>query len=239
LSYHQRFKQLSIYPFILIGLFILFANSCSNNNENNSNSPPVSSVKDIDGNVYHYTNIGTQVWMVENLKVTHYRNGDQILKVIADSLWQNLTKGSYIDFNNAAENGITYGHLYNFYAVSDLRSICPAGWHVPTDHEWNVLINNLGGDSIAGRKLKEKGTIHWDGPNSGVTNVTGFTALPGGYRSDSGLFLNLRKMGYWWSSSPDDSSGGWIRIMNHIDNGVSRTNNFKTYGFSVRCIKDQ
>jgi uncharacterized protein (TIGR02145 family) len=219
--------------------FILFAFGCSNNDDNNNNNPPVNSVKDIDGNIYHYTNIGTQEWMIENLKVTHYRNGDQILKIIVDSQWQNLTRGAFIDFNNASANGIIYGHLYNFYAVADARGICPSGWHVPTDAEWNVLISFLGGDSVAASKLKEKGTLHWASPNSGVTNVTGFTALPGGYRSDSGLFINLRNMGYWWSSTQESSSGGWARNMNHFDLGVSRTNYLKTYGFSVRCIKDQ
>jgi uncharacterized protein (TIGR02145 family) len=137
-------------------------------------------VTDIDGNIYHTVTIGTQVWMVENLKTTKYRNGDPIPNVTGNA-WAALTTGAYCWYNNdAATYKATYGALYNWYAVADSRNIAPTGWHVPTDAEWTTLTTFLGGESVAGGKLKETGTNHWTSPNTGATNETGFTALPGG-----------------------------------------------------------
>ena len=138
-------------------------------------------VVDIDGNVYNTVTIGTQVWMVENLKTTKYRNGDAIPNVTGNASWVALSTGAYCWYNNdAATYKATYGALYNWYAVGDSRNIAPSGWHVATDSEWTTLSTFLGGESIAGDKLKEIGTSHWLSPNTGATNSNGFTAFPGG-----------------------------------------------------------
>jgi uncharacterized protein (TIGR02145 family) len=145
-------------------------------------------VKDIDGNVYKTITIGTQVWMAENLRTTKLDDGKIVPLVTDDKIWAGLNTPAYCWYtNNAPENKNKYGALYNWYTVST-NKLCPRGWHVPTDAEWKTLITNLGGESVAGGKLKEKGTSHWQSPNAGATNETGFTALPSGERKQSGVF---------------------------------------------------
>ena len=128
--------------------------------------PQTSTVTDIDGNVYQTVTIGTQEWMAENLKVTHYRNGDPIQLVTDDSSWSNLSTGAYCDYDNDGDNVAVYGRLYNWFAVNDSRAIAPAGWHVATAADWQTLIDILGGDAVAGGKMKEAGTAHWLAPNT-------------------------------------------------------------------------
>jgi len=152
-------------------------------------------VTDIDGNCYRTVTIGTQVWMAENLKVTHDCNGEAIPNVTDGATWAGLTAGAYCEYNNDVNNVATYGRLNNWYAVADSRNISPAGWHVASDAEWQTLSIFLGGDAIAGGKMKETGTTHWYSPNTGATNESGFSALPGGYRaSGNGPYEN---MGYY------------------------------------------
>ncbi|MFC1562338.1 FISUMP domain-containing protein, partial [candidate division KSB1 bacterium] len=170
-------------------------------------------VTDIDENVYQIVQIGDQEWMVENLKVTRYRNGDAIPNVTDGSAWGGLSTGAYCTYYNNASNAAVYGHLYNWYAVDDSRGLAPEGWHVPTDEEWKELEMYLGmsqseADTSGwrgtdeGDKLKETGTSHWGSPNAGATNESGFTALPGGYRSIStGTFLNFYHIAIFWSST--------------------------------------
>jgi len=195
-------------------------------------------IKDIDGNVYHTVTIGTQVWMVENLKVTHYRNGDPIPNVIDSMAWRNLTSGAYCDYDNNSDNSIIFGKLYNWHAVQDIRNIAPIGWHVPTDAEWMTLTTCLGGDSIAGGKLKEIGTIHWPSPNLRATNESGFTALPCKYRKgDTGTFGY--DSNYLWTSTQGDYPGtAWYRCVSHNNYCVCRYIHDMKAGFAVRCVKD-
>ena len=197
-------------------------------------------VTDIDGNIYHTVTIGTQVWMVENLKTTKYRDGTAIPNVTGSTAWAALTTGAQCDYNNTASNSTTYGKLYNWYTVGDSRNIAPTGWHVPTDAEWTTLTDYLGGESVAGGKLKEAGTAHWLSPNTGATNETGFSALPGGYRGNyGGTFDNLGSDGSWWSATEYNTSFAWYRRMYSADSGVYRDNfYYKTNGFSVRCVRD-
>ena len=196
-------------------------------------------ITDIDGNVYNTVTIGTQTWMVENLKTTKYRNGDAIPNVTVDASWAALTTGAYCWYNNdAATFKATYGALYNWYAVADSRKIAPTGWHVPTDAEWTTLTTYLGGVSVAGGKLKETGTSHWISPNTGATNSSGFTAFPGGSRYADGTSSFIGASGYWWSSSEGSSTNAWYRYMNPINSSVYRSNYNKYYGFSVRCLRD-
>jgi uncharacterized protein (TIGR02145 family) len=163
----MKIKQVKLFALILfcIGLTGLHAQT----------------VKDFEGNVYKTITIGTQTWMADNLRTTKYRNGDAIPEVTDSSAWINLITGAYCNYNNTRNNDtiVSYGRFYNLYAVTDNRNICPTGWHVSTDAEWTTLTDYLGGASVAGDKLKEKGTTHWESPNAGATNEIGFTALPG------------------------------------------------------------
>jgi len=194
-------------------------------------------VTDIDGNVYQTLTIGTQVWMAENLKVTQYRNGDDIPNVTDDGTWGGLTTGAYCNYNNNVNNVDTYGRLYNWYAVDDSRGLAPEGWHVPSDAEWQTLVDYLGGDAVAGGKMKEAGTIHWTSPNTGATNESGFSALPGGARSTNGNDYGVTIYANFWSST-EFTSYAWGRGLPSNNLGISRGYYYKHFGFSIRCIKD-
>ena len=195
-------------------------------------------VTDYDGNVYNIITIGTQVWMVENLKVTHYRNGDPIPNISDSADWANLITGAFCNYDNSFSNSTTYGKLYNWYAVVDSRNLAPTGWHIPTDTELTTLTTFLGGETVAGGKLKETGTSHWQTPNTGATNVCGFTALPGGCRSFNGLFGAIGSYGYWWSSTVSSTMYAWGRSMVYDYSFVSSSSYSKNSGVSVRCVKD-
>ena len=206
-------------------------------------------VTDIDGNVYHTIKIGDQWWMAENLKVTHYRNGDPIPHVTGDGTWSGLTTGAYCNYNNDTNNVATYGRLYNWYAVDDSRNIAPEGWHVPTDAEWRQLEMYLGMSQVdadatgwrgtdEGGKLKEAGTAHWKPPNPDATNESGFTALPGGYRFTGGYFGSMGNYADFWSSTELSSRFAWYRYLIYYHSQVFRNYLSKQSGFSVRCVRD-
>jgi uncharacterized protein (TIGR02145 family) len=224
-------------PLLIICLFIV-TSSCKKKSV--IENIPEATVTDIDGNVYHTVKIGTQVWMVENLNTTRYSNGDSIPEVTDAASWRKLTSGARCNHNNDPGFSVTYGSLYNLYAVNEGRKIAPQGWHVATDSEWTTLINYLGGLTLAGGKLKEEGTTHWPAPNTGATNISGFSALPGGYRDDLGEF-NIIAGGYWWSSSlydENDLNGAWSRGMSYGSAEVFRFDAGPTFGQCVRCVKD-
>jgi len=199
---------------------------------------PLLPVVDFDGNSYPVVEIGTQVWMAENLKSTHFCNGDPIPNDTASSVWSYLFSASYCYYNNNLSNVAIYGNLYNWYAVADSRNICPAGWHVPTDSEWAILESYLGGYSVAGGKMRETGTAHWMAPNTGATNESGFAGLPGGERNAVGGYDEMNEVGLWWTATESDAYGGYSRGLNYSYNYVSRGTVMKKVGFSVRCIKD-
>ncbi len=202
---------------------------------NASNS---TSVTDIDGNVYPIVNIGSQSWIQKNLNVSRYRNGDVIPQVTNASQWANLTTGAWCWYvNDSASYGVTYGKLYNWYAVNDPRGLAPQGFHVPTDAEWSNLTNHLGGESIAGGAMKS--TTGWS-TNNGTTNSSGFTGLPGSFRYLNGTFNSVGGLlGYWWSSSDYIINGNaWNRALSYNNIIVARGNDAKTYGFSVRVVLD-
>jgi len=198
-------------------------------------------VTDIDGNSYTTVAIGSQTWMAQNLKVTHYRDGTPIPREPDPAAWSALRTGAYIEYDllNVLNAGI-YGLLYNFYAVADPRNLCPAGWHVPTHDEYSDMEAYLAGASIAGGKLKETGTTHWQSPNEGATNETGFTALPGGARWGNGAFGDINQHGYWWTSSqPYDETAAYNRTMTYLYTWIAFSTSYKKWnGFSVRCVKD-
>jgi uncharacterized protein (TIGR02145 family) len=195
-------------------------------------------VTDGDGNVYISVTIGTQVWMKENLKTTKYNDGTAIPLVTDGAVWEALTTPGYCWYNNDATTyKATYGALYNWYAVNNGK-LCPTGWHVPTDAEWTTMTTYLGGEDVAGGKLKEIGLTHWQSPNTEATNETGFTAVPSGGRYMDGAFALIGGNGSWWSSSEYLTTDAYYRWVGFDSPTVSRTNGNSHCGFSVRCLKD-
>ena len=188
-----------------------------------------------DSQIYQYKTIGTQVWMTENLAY--------LPSVVGPGTGSNSTAyyyvygydGSDVATAKATDNYSTYGVLYNWTAA---QSACPSGWHLPSDAEWTTLTTYLGGESVAGGKMKEAGKSHWTSPNTGATNESGFTALPGGYRLGNGAFNAIGGSGNWWSSAQYDTSNAWTRYLNYTGSNVSRGNRGKERGFSVRCLRD-
>ena len=208
-------------------------------------------VTDIDGNVYQTIIIGTQEWMMENLKVTHYRDGTAIPTGHSNSDWSNLSTGAYAVYNDDESNADTYGYLYNWYAVDDSRNIAPEGWHVPTDDEWKTLEMHLGmsqseADNTGyrgtneGSKLAGNADLWNDGDleNNAEFGTSGFTALPGGYRTPNGGYGSTGHYGYFWSSTEGSSSLAWYRRLHYSNSEVYRYYGYKHYGFSVRCLRD-
>lgn len=221
------------FCFLLVAIFTVIG--CEKDEDGSQNS----TVKDIDGNLYHVVTIGTQKWMVENLMVTKYRNGDVILNIIDNTAWSELEQGAYSWYNqDEALYKDVYGALYNWHAVTDARNIAPEGWHVATDEDWTILTNFLGGDGVAGDKLKEVGTEHWDDPNASATNEAGFTALPGGNRGYNGLFVAMGEYGNWWTADENSATNATNRTIYFNQSVVEKNSNNKRLGFSVRCVKD-
>jgi uncharacterized protein (TIGR02145 family) len=210
--------------------------------------PEAPTVTDIDGNVYRTVQIGGQCWTAENLRTTTYANGDPIPNVTGNTAWIGLTTGAWAHYDNNASYENPYGKLYNWYAVADPRNVCPTNWHVPTDAEWNALVNYLdpangsnGEYSLtAGGQMKSTGTQYWQAPNLGATNESGFSGLGGGGRYDGGGgFLNLGNGGYWWSALESLPEYAFTRGLDGNSNvDLNRNGNFKMSGFSVRCLRD-
>ena len=195
-------------------------------------------IADADNNHYRIVQIGSQVWMAENLKTTKYNDGTSIPLVTDATAWTNLTTPGYCWYNNLpAFNKDTYGALYNWCAVNTDK-LAPAGWHVPTDAEWTVLTDFLGGVAVAGGKMKEAGRAHWLSPNTGATNESGFTAVPAGGRYDEGSFGAVGASGHWWSSSEGTTSYAWVWSIDNYLSYVFRSSLSESYGFSVRCVRD-
>ena len=230
----------SLYLLLLTGLSVFLTLSCKNKDE----SPDIiyfnpniayGTLMDQDGNIYNTLTIGNQTWMAENLRVIVYRNGDTIPS-ITDTTWDDLTTGSFCNYNN--EKHIhKAGRLYNWYAVTDPRSLTPEGWHIPSDSEWTVLINYIGEEN-AGGKLKEAGFAHWSSPNTGADNSSGFSAIAAGARYTDNFFFGAGMSTSFWSSTEVDSTEAWHRSLSSNYNGVGRYYNSKTFGFSVRCVRD-
>jgi uncharacterized protein (TIGR02145 family) len=211
-------------------------------------------ISDVDGNVYYTVTINDRIWMAENLKTTKYANGSPIALLESQSSWYASTDTAmaYCWYNNDINNRSTYGALYNWRGAmkgnpgiiinpADRQGACPDGWHVPDKTEWTELVNFLGGDTVAGGKLKETGTKHWKDLNVGATNESGFTGLPGSHRSHYGIFENLGYSGYWWSSTEDPDASGMAYVRGLW--GSVKHSNFnilaKRDAVSIRCIKNQ
>jgi len=180
--------------------------------------------------------IGTQTWTTKNLDVTTYRNGDVIPQVQDASTWANLKTGAWCYYNNLTANGTTYGKLYNWYAVNDPRGLAPNGYLIPSDAEWTILTDYLGGEAVAGTKMKSPSG--WQNNGNG-SNTSGFEGLPGGCRDGNGSFYGIYANGYWWSSSESVANNAWGRYLRSPNGNVDRDDSFEQDGFSVRCLREK
>lgn len=238
--------RILIYSFVVIGAFLVFPTSCKKD-EANSDSSSSGTVKDVDGNVYHTVTIGTQVWMVENLKTTKYRNGDPVQNITNDT-WKTLTTGAQCNYNDDAVTGNKYGKLYNWYTVNDSRQLAPVGWHVASGTDWGILYNyltaNLGTSGSVINALASKtdwsSSVYIIGDDLTKNNSSGFTALPGGFKRVSGSFGGLSINTGWWAVLEDKTVAASVE-MGDNDQGrddLEAVESDKKMGLSVRCIKD-
>jgi len=202
-------------------------------------------LKDRDGNEYSTVQIGTQLWMAENLKTTKYNDGSDIPLVIDNTAWSELSTGAYCWWNNDENINIgqdamyNHGALYNWYAVETTK-LCPSNWHVPSDADWNTLSDYLGGNSVSGGKMKSVGTEYWSFPNTGATNESGFSGLPTGVRISEGFFAGIGTNADFWSSSEKDASTAYPRDLqaNTEELLLEPNGTPKEFGFAVRCLMD-
>ena len=195
-------------------------------------------VTDIDGNVYRTITIGQQEWMAENLRTASYSTGSSITNITDMDEWEeNTSEGSWVYYENDESHDAVYGKLYNWFAVTDTQGLCPEGWHVPSGDEWNILTDYLGGSDTAGCSMKEAGTSHWENPNTCANNLSGFTALPGGYHDPSG-FVNIGRYGGWWSTDEDNEARAWFHTLNYDNSALWHLFMVKKNDLSVRCVKD-
>lgn len=254
----RRKGKISILQLLIMGVLLVFASSCEKDDDNITTNGKTTAVfnsnitygtmTDQDGNVYKTVTIGTQTWMAENLRTTIYNDGTPIPNVTDNDKWAALTSDAYCNYDNTAnlEAIATYGRLYNWYAVNTGK-LAPIGWHVPSDDEWTTLTNYL--RTNEGGKLKETGTMdlgnntnHWISPNTDATNGSGFTALPGGCRTNSGLSIGIFQAkgfkGYWWSATGYSTDNAWARYVLYQYSSVYSYGGGKMEGFSVRCVKD-
>lgn len=237
----KKFNLLAIFAILL-----MFASSCTEEDSSNT-------VTDIEGNVYHTVKIGTQTWMVENLKTTKYNDGTSIPYVTVPSDWSYLTTPGYCYFNNNVANKNIYGALYNWYTVNTDK-LAPTGWHVPTEAEWTTLENHLivygynydgttTGNKIAKSLAATTGWSTYDGTGAvgndlTKNNTSGFAGLPGGERGSNGSFNGVGYYGIWWSSTQNETYYAWFRDLNYDISSVSSYYGSKNYGYSVRCVRN-
>jgi len=200
---------------------------------------PIATVYDPDGNPYSSIDVGSQRWLTENLKTTKYANGDDITNLTVFDDWANATTGAWSYYENEPLYNVPYGKLYNWFAATDSRNVCPSGWHVPTESEWSTLISFLGGNEVAGNELKETGIAHWQPNNDFATNSSGFTALPGGARSPFfGISYPIPSLGLFWSTTPVDSQNAIGYFLFDAYQSINEQEYVKQTGLSVRCVKD-
>lgn len=225
-----------LLPICTIVLFSSFNEGEKGQTSNKSQQNSQATITDIDGNVYKIVEIGKQQWMAENLKTTKFRNGKKIANVKDSTRWAVFNSAAYCAYSNDSLKTKEHGLLYNWFTVVDSQNVCPTGWHVPTDKDWNILVEYVGGSDVAGGKLKDTTNI-W--PTSfGASNESGFNGLPSGCRTDKGTFNSLGYYGLWWSSTENYTTYAWYRCLNYNSINLFRHYYYKRYGFSIRCLKD-
>jgi uncharacterized protein (TIGR02145 family) len=245
----KSLRNFCICTFIITGILLVLSPGCKKDNSGSTGGTSTAifnpdltygTMTDQYVNKCKTIQIGTQVWMAENLKVTKYRNGDLIGSTTQSTLsisGETNPKYQWPGMND--ENQVaTYGRLYTWFAVTDNRNIAPAGWHVASYAEWITLRDNLGGESTAGGKLKETGTTHWLNPNFGATNESGFTALPAGPREPSGVFYTDGQNTNWWTLTEKTASNAWHAYAERSSGSLFLLSSNKSVGYAVRCIKD-
>ena len=225
-------KSIFIYAGVLT---LLTVSSCK---KDSSAGQCTGTVTDIDGNIYNVVKIGTQCWMQENLRTSHYRDGSEITETEDSATWaNNLNTGSkkpeWCCYRNNVMNSAAYGNIYNGYVVTDSRGLCPAGWHVPTDSEMTNLFEYV---RYNGGHLKA--VELWQAPNAQADNSTGFTAVPSGNRTDQGYFGGLGQVAISWESTPVDTLNLWTTVLGYCNSSCFRENGQMASGFCVRCIKN-
>ena len=244
-------KKIKIILVLACFCVLYLVTSCGSEDDNPANAAVSSAtfnetltygtMNDNDGISYKTIEIGNQVWMAENLRSTQFRNGESIDEVTTNSEWVGLTAAAYSTYDNSTDLDAqaTYGMLYNWFVVSDDREIAPEGWHVPTEQDWINLANAMGGVNSAAGALKEVGLAHWNAPNAGANNSSGFTALPAGRREyTDGSFINTGFNAFWWTSTAYNPDYSWYFQMNYDGANLIQANFHKQYGFSIRLIKD-
>jgi uncharacterized protein (TIGR02145 family) len=230
---------------LLIGVLLQFTTGCKKEEDTTKYE---SFIDSRDGNNYKTVTIGSQVWMAENLRFLPAVIGPGTSSLTNPYYYVYGYNGDNVVNAKASSNYNTYGVLYNWPAAMSVyahsvpipdrvQGACPEGWHLPNDEEWNQLNSYLGGESVAGGKLKETGTKHWYNPNTGASNKTGFTALPGGFLGNNGAFNSIGLSGHWWSATQSSSDKAWDRHLSFDFNQLNRGGSSKEVGFSVRCVK--
>ena len=241
-----------VYSYNTFGNSINYSNELQITTGNSTSlNVPGPNVTDIDGNMYQSITNCSQTWLQSNLNVSKYSDGTSIPQVTDPTQWANLTTGAWCYYGNSLNFGVIYGKLYNWYAVAGIynaaseanpslrKKLAPVGWHIPTHAEWNYLSNCLGGETVAGGKMKATGPSLWNSPNLAATNESGFTGLPGGFRTGaSSAFQSVSYCGYWWSSSESSPTNIWYRYLDNGDGSLHKEDYYKDFGRSVRCVRD-
>ncbi len=238
----MKTKTAIFLPLLIIGALLFFASSCKkeeDNHDSSENGEGFTCGEDFtdirDGSVYATVQIGNRCWMAENLRYLPEVVGSGTSSQIEPHYYVYGYEGADVAAAKDDSKYNTYGVLYNWSAT---QTACPDGWHVPSDDEWKQMTDFLGGAMLAGSKLKETGTTHWNSPNSDATNETGFTALPGGLRYISNAFVDIGNYGYWWSATENNTNSAWIRIMYYDIPHVFKDYQNKASGLSVRCVSN-
>jgi uncharacterized protein (TIGR02145 family) len=244
----MRLKLQIALATIFVVLSSDFSVNAQTNNTNSTDSVP-SIVKDIDGNVYHTVVIGKQVWLQENLRTKKYRNGKSIAKNITKAQWSTDKSGACAVYDNDSIKENAFGLLYNWYAIANPAGLCPVGWHVPKDSEWNTMVKYLDDyadttelkrvqSEIAGGELKEIGYAHWTTPNTGATGTSNFLGYAGGNKSTDGKCNDVGAYGYWWTATSSSTAEAYGRLLSYFNGNIDRFKTSKNLGFSVRCVKN-
>jgi uncharacterized protein (TIGR02145 family) len=229
----NRKKFIWIFQFLIIAFLLIVPRGCKKDNNDGFG------IVEYNGVDYKTVTIGTQVWMAENLKTTKYSDGSDIPYITVDTIWSAQTKGAFCWEINDEYFIDIYGGYYNFYAVTDERNLCPDGWHIPSDSEWTILENYLGGSLIAGGKMKANDLSVWLETNAGDSNSSGFTAMPGGSRFEDGGFGGfLLHADYWTATEYHDTTMAWVRELYGRSATLLVGVADKREGNSVRCVKD-
>ena len=195
-------------------------------------------VKDFEGNTYKTIQIGTQTWMAENLRTSTYSNGLPIENIIDHIEFGSYQNGAWVHFSNNPSYNIPYGKLYNWYAVINTNQICPSGWHIPTDSEWTTLTTFLGGESVAGGKMKSTGKEYWQAPNTGATNSSGFSGLPAGSGPSDPKLGSVGSYGIWWGLIGNVAAEPAFHRLSYNNKKIEHFNTSTSWGLSIRCIKN-